>query len=97
MARADASTSRNVDSLIAALAEVDEHGHTSGYGHQLAQEFQPLCPHLRREKIGSRQVAARPTPSTEISNRRRGRRTSYGVARDAGFSRGDHRIISAFT
>src|SRR5262249_54835411 len=30
---------------------IDEHGHTSGTGHQLTQEFQPLCCQLLREKI----------------------------------------------
>ena len=39
---------------------IDEHGHTSGCGHQLAQEFQPLCRQLATEKIDPGQVAARP-------------------------------------
>ena len=38
---------------------IDEHGHTSGCGHQLTQELQPLCRQLGTEKIDSCQVAAR--------------------------------------
>ena len=42
------------------IGRIDEHGHTSGPGHQLAQEFQPLCRQLDAKKIDSCQVAARP-------------------------------------
>ena len=33
---------------IRSIGRIDEHGHTSGCGHQLAQEFQPLCRQLSR-------------------------------------------------
>ena len=42
------------------IGRIDEHGNTSGCGHQLAQEFQPLCRQLSIEKIDPCQVAARP-------------------------------------
>src|SRR5262249_47351571 len=42
------------------IARIDEHGNTNCCGHQLAQEFQPLCRQLRGEKIDPRQVAAWP-------------------------------------
>ena len=45
---------------IRSIGRIDEHGNTSGCGHQLTQEFQPLCRQLGREKIDARQVAARP-------------------------------------
>ena len=31
---------------IRSIGRIDEHGHTSGSGHQLTQEFQPLCRQL---------------------------------------------------
>ena len=31
---------------IAGIGRIDEHGHASGSGHQLTQEFQPLCRQL---------------------------------------------------
>ena len=37
------------------IGRIDEHGHTSGSGHQLAQQFQPLCRQLSIEKIDTRQ------------------------------------------
>ena len=45
---------------VSRIGRIDEHGHTSRSGHQLAQEFQPLCRQLDREKIDPCQVAARP-------------------------------------
>ena len=42
------------------IGRIDEHGHTSGCGHQLAQQLQPLCRQLSVEKIDTCQVAARP-------------------------------------
>ena len=42
------------------IGRIDEHGNTSGSGHQLTQELQPLCRQLAREKIDPCQVAARP-------------------------------------
>ena len=42
------------------IGRIDEHGHTSGSGHQLAQQLQPLCRQLGIEKIDPCQVAARP-------------------------------------
>ena len=47
MARAAASTSLTVVS-VCGIGWIDEHGHTSGSGHQLAQEFQSLCRQLSR-------------------------------------------------
>ena len=35
---------------IPGIGRIDEHGHTSGCGHQLTQEFQPLCRQLLRSK-----------------------------------------------
>ena len=60
MARAAASTSLNCSLRIGSIGRIDEHGNTNGPGHQLAQEFQPLCRQLSPEKIDPRQVAARP-------------------------------------
>ena len=60
MARAAASTSRNVDFGIRRIGRIDEHGNACSRGHQLTQEFQPLCHQFGREKIDARQVAARP-------------------------------------
>ena len=60
MARAAASTSLNVVSVLRSIGRIDEHGNTSCSGHQLTQEFQPLCHQLTTEKIDARQVAARP-------------------------------------
>ena len=45
---------------IRSIGRIDEHGNASGCGHQLAQEFQPLCGQLATEKIDPCQVAARP-------------------------------------
>ena len=45
---------------IGGTCRIDEHGHASGRGHQLTQQFQPLCRQLGIEKIDSCQVAARP-------------------------------------
>ena len=45
---------------IGSIGRIDEHGNTNGPGHQLAQEFQPLCSQFSSEKIDTRQVAARP-------------------------------------
>src|SRR6516164_8296582 len=39
---------------------IDQHGHTSCGGHQLAQEFEPLCYQFTPEPIDTCQVAARP-------------------------------------
>ena len=60
MARAAGSTSLNVDSVLRSIGRIDEHGHASGCGHQLTQEFQPLRYQLASEKIDPCQVAARP-------------------------------------
>src|SRR5438105_15471896 len=38
------------------IGRIDEHGNTSGSGHQLAQEFQPLCHQLTTENIDTRRV-----------------------------------------
>jgi hypothetical protein len=42
-------------------ARVGEQGNASGSGHQLPQQFQPLCRQLGREPIDACQVAARPS------------------------------------
>ena len=47
-------------SVSRCIGRIDEHGNASSTGHQLTQEFQPLCHQLGREKIDPRQVAARP-------------------------------------
>src|SRR5262249_40737239 len=60
MARAAASTSLNVVCILS-IGRIDEHGHTSGCWHQLAQKLQPLCSQFSPEKIGSRQIASRPS------------------------------------
>jgi hypothetical protein len=39
---------------------IDEHSKASGCGHQLTQEFQPLCRQLTQEKVDTCRVAARP-------------------------------------
>jgi hypothetical protein len=41
------------------LSPRHEHGHTSRSGHQVTQQFQPLCRHLDVEKLDSCQVAVR--------------------------------------
>ena len=60
MARAAASTSRNVVSVFVALAGLTSTATRVACGHQLTQEFQPLCHQLGTEKIDTCQVAARP-------------------------------------
>ena len=47
-------------SVFEAFGRIDEHGNTAGCGHQLTQEFKPLCRQLGVEKVDTRQVAARP-------------------------------------
>jgi hypothetical protein len=42
------------------FGRIDERGHTSRSGHQLAQEFQPLRRQLTDKKIDTCHVAARP-------------------------------------
>ena len=88
------------------VGRIDEHGNTSGPGHQLAQEFQPLCRQLDREKIDPRQVAARPgeagnktkldrvVADDEDDGDRRGCRLGRERRRGAS-GRGDHRNPSA--
>jgi hypothetical protein len=44
---------------IGSIGRIDEHCHTSHAGHQLTQEFQPLCHQLTTENIDTRRVAAR--------------------------------------
>jgi hypothetical protein len=41
------------------IGPIDEHGNTNGPGHQLTQEFQPLCHQLNYENIDPRQIATR--------------------------------------
>src|SRR6266436_3016166 len=40
------------------IGRIDEHSHAGGSGHQLTQEFEPLCCQLGADKIDSCQVAA---------------------------------------
>ena len=42
------------------IHRIDKHCHTSRSGHQLTQEFQPLCCQLKIENIDACQVAVRP-------------------------------------
>ncbi len=92
-------------SLGSGISRIDEHGHTSGAGHQLTQQFQPLCRHLGVEKIDSCQVAARPGEAGDKSEPdrvfgddehdgdRRGRRLGRQCRSE--ISGGDHRDLSA--
>ena len=41
---------------IGSIGRIDEHCHTSHAGHQLTQEFQPLCHQLTTENIDTRRV-----------------------------------------
>jgi hypothetical protein len=43
---------------IGSIRGIDEHRHTRGSGHQLAQELQPLRGQLNREKIDPSQIAS---------------------------------------
>src|SRR5262249_4047230 len=45
---------------VGRISRIDEYGHTSRCGHQLAQELEPFRRKLSREKINTCQVAARP-------------------------------------
>jgi len=58
MARAAGSTSRKCRFRHCHIGRIDKHSHTSGCGHQLAQELQPFRHQLSRENIDPRQVAA---------------------------------------
>ena len=46
--------------LVNGIGRIDEDGHTSRSGHQLTQQFQPLCGHFDVEKIDTCQVVTRP-------------------------------------
>ena len=68
MARAAASTSLTVVSVVRSIGRIDEHGHASGSGHQLTQELQPLCRQLAVKKLipvrlppGRARLATRPS------------------------------------
>jgi hypothetical protein len=47
--------------LPRSIGWIDENGHSSGRGHQLTQEFQPLRRQLSTVKIHAGRVAARPS------------------------------------
>jgi hypothetical protein len=47
---------------------IDQHGNTSGRGHHLAQQFQPLCRQFTREKIDACQVAPRSGEAGDETN-----------------------------
>ena len=66
------------------IGGIDEHGNTSSTGHHLAQEFQPLCHQLGREKIDPRQVAAGPGEACDQTQPNR----VFGNAEDDGDRRG---------
>ena len=60
------------------IGRIDEHGHTSGSGHQFAQEFQPLCRQLATKKLtpvrlppGRARLATRPSLTGSSATRRR--------------------------
>src|SRR6516164_8762820 len=40
---------------------IDQHGHTTCAGHQLAKEFEPLCRQFAAEPIDACQIATRPS------------------------------------
>src|SRR5262249_11341942 len=50
------------------IGRMDQHGKRSRSGHQLTQEFQPLCHQLSTEKIYSCQVAARLSEASHQTN-----------------------------
>ena len=60
MAPAAACSSLSVEFGTHGIGWIDEHRQPSRPGHQLAQEFQPLCPQFGADKIDPCQVAARP-------------------------------------
>ena len=103
--RAAASTSRKYIRCNRSVGRIDEHGHTNGAGHQLAQQFQPLCYQLSRHKIDACRVAARPgnardktKPDRVVGNGeddgdRRGCRLGRGRRRRA--DRDDHGNLAA--
>ena len=86
------------------IHRIDEHGNASGSGHQLAQDFQPLCNQLVTEKIDPCQVAARLGQAGDITKpdrvvaddkhngNRRGR--CFGYQRGAS-ARNDHGDLAA--
>jgi len=84
-------------------AFVDEHGHASGRGHQLAQEFQPLCPQLDTEKIDACRIAARPGKAGDKTRPDRvfgngeddWYRCGFRQCRDRTSGRDDHGDVSA--
>ena len=47
------------------IGRINDYGHTRDSGHQLTQEFQPLCYQLTRQEIDTRQVAARPSEARD--------------------------------
>ena len=83
---------------------VDEHCHTSGCSHQLAQQSQPLCRQLSTEKIDACRVPARPGEAGDkakpdgivADDKNDGDRSGYRLGRErrSGASgRGDHRDL----
>src|SRR5262245_6383220 len=87
------------------LGRIDEHGHPSGSGHQLAEELQPLRRQLSREKIDTGRVAAWPCKAADKTQLDRivahieddgdGRGCRLGPQRRRGAERGDHLNPSA--
>jgi hypothetical protein len=84
---------------------VHEDGNTGGCGHQLTQEFQPLCGQFGIEKIDARQVATRPSKAGDKTKSHRvvahgedgGNRRGCRLGRHhrRGISSGDHSDASA--
>jgi hypothetical protein len=66
------------------IGRIDEHGHPSGCGHQLTQEFQPLCRQLTNEEINPCQVAAWPREAGDKTKPHR----VFGDGEDDGDRRG---------
>jgi hypothetical protein len=53
------------------IGRIDEYSNTRRRGHQLTQEFKPLCHQLKSEKIDPRQIAARPGEAGDKTERDR--------------------------
>ena len=87
-----------------AISRIDKHGNASCSGHQLAQEFKPLCHQLVIENIETCQIAARPGKAGNKTKLDRvfGRDEDDGDCRRCRLSgehgtceRGDHGDLSA--
>ena len=105
MVGAASCTSRTVISASRSIGRIDQHGNTNSLGHQITQEPQPLCHHLRVEKIDAGRVATWPGETgdktkldrvfADTENDRDRRRRSFGRQRGRVAGRGDHGHLSA--